>query len=141
MPVLQKVLVAQICRYSSPGTVLVLLGALIGLVLSPASPTAAQELTNIKISVDYRLYGANSPMWFAQANGLFSEAGINATVDGSSGSGDAINRVANGAYDAAYADVGTLAEFWARNPAACGEELQFRRLHLGKISINCQYCQ
>lgn len=116
MHVLQKALVAQIRRYSSPGTVLILLWALIGSVLSPASPTAAQELTNIKISVDYRLYGANSPMWFAQANGLFREAGINATVDGSSGSGDAINRVASGAYDVAYADVGTLAEFWARNP-------------------------
>jgi NitT/TauT family transport system substrate-binding protein len=82
-----------------------------------AAPAAAQELTNIKISVDYALYGANAPVWYAQASGLFRQAGINATVDGSSGSGDAINRVAAGTYDAAYADVGTLAEFWARNPA------------------------
>jgi NitT/TauT family transport system substrate-binding protein len=80
------------------------------------APSAAQELTNIKISVDYRLYGPNAPLWYAQSSGLFRQAGINATVDGSSGSGDAINRVASGAYDAAYADVGTLAEFWARNP-------------------------
>jgi NitT/TauT family transport system substrate-binding protein len=78
---------------------------------------SAQQLTNINISVDYRLYGANAPLWYAQSSGLFRAAGINATVDGSAGSGDAINRVASGAYDAAYADVGTLAEFWTRNPA------------------------
>jgi NitT/TauT family transport system substrate-binding protein len=82
-----------------------------------AAPGAAQELTNLKISVDYALYGANAPVWYAQSSGLFRQAGINAIVDGSAGSGDAINRVAGGAYDAAYADIGTLAEFWARNPA------------------------
>jgi NitT/TauT family transport system substrate-binding protein len=77
----------------------------------------AQQLTDVRISVDYRLYGANAPFAFALDSGLFREAGINAIVDGSSGSGDAINRVASGAYDVAYADIGTLAEFWTRNPA------------------------
>jgi NitT/TauT family transport system substrate-binding protein len=77
---------------------------------------SAQELTNVRITVDYRLYGANAPMWYAQASGLFRQAGINAIVDGSSGSGEAITRVASGAYDVAYADIGTLAEFWTRNP-------------------------
>ncbi|MEA3106980.1 MAG: NitT/TauT family transport system substrate-binding protein [Gammaproteobacteria bacterium] len=77
---------------------------------------AAQELVNVRISVDYRLYGSNAPLWYAQDSGLFRAAGINAIVDASSGSGEAINRVASGAYDAAYADVGTLAEFWSRNP-------------------------
>jgi NitT/TauT family transport system substrate-binding protein len=84
--------------------------------LAYAAPAAAEDLTKIKISVDYRLYGPNAPLWYAQSSGLFRKAGIEATVDGSSGSGDAIARVASGAYDAAYADVGTLAEFWARNP-------------------------
>ncbi len=82
-----------------------------------SSLSAVEELTNIKIALDYRLYGPNAPLWYAQSSGLFRAAGINATVDGSSGSGDAINNVAAGAYDAAYADIGTLAEFWARNPS------------------------
>jgi NitT/TauT family transport system substrate-binding protein len=76
----------------------------------------AQALTDVKISVDYTLYGPNSPIYYAEASGLFREAGIKAQVDSSKGSGDAINRVASGAYDAAYADLGTLAEFWARHP-------------------------
>jgi NitT/TauT family transport system substrate-binding protein len=78
---------------------------------------SAQDLTKIRITVDYRLYGANAPMWYAQASGLFKEAGIDAIVDGSSGSGEAITRVASGAYDVAYADIGTLAEFWTHNPS------------------------
>jgi NitT/TauT family transport system substrate-binding protein len=85
-------------------------------MLSCMAFAAAQGLVNVRISVDYRLYGSNAPLWFAQDSGLFRAAGINAIVDGSSSSGEAINRVASGAYDAAYADVGTLAEFWSRNP-------------------------
>lgn len=94
-------------------------GAVIGFAAAGfawQSSAAAQQLTNLRISVDYRLYGANAPIWYAQSSGLFREAGIEAVVDGSSGSGDAINRVASGAYDVAYADIGTLAEFWTRNP-------------------------
>src|ERR1700704_392138 len=89
---------------------------LITTTLSCMAFAAAQGLVNDRISVDYRLYGSNAPLWFAQDSGLFRAAGINAIVDGSSGSGEAINPVASGAYDAAYADVGTLAEFWSRNP-------------------------
>src|SRR5258708_9714382 len=90
----------------------VLLAAmLVTTTLSCVAFAAAQELVNVRISVDYRLYGSNAPLWYAQDSGLFRAAGINAIVDGSSGSGEAINRVASGGYDAAYADIGTLAEF------------------------------
>jgi NitT/TauT family transport system substrate-binding protein len=81
---------------------------------SPRAP--AEELTNVRISLDYRLYGPNAAFWYAQASGLFRAAGLSATVDNSSGSGDAVARVASGAYDAGYADPGTLAEFWSKNP-------------------------
>jgi len=102
-------------RLSPLGKIAVILACFVS-SLSTLVPASAQELTNVRISVDYRLYGANAPVAFAQDSGIFKEAGINAIVDGSSGSGDAINRVASGLYDAAYADIGTLAEFWARNP-------------------------
>lgn len=101
---------------SSIATASLLAVGVSGIVIGISQPAMAQ-MTNVRISVDYRLYGANAPISYAQDSGLFKEVGINATVDGSSGSGDAINRVASGAYDAAYADIGTLAEFWARNPA------------------------
>ena len=90
----------------------------LGAQLLAPTPAAAQDLTKIKVSVDARIYGSNASIWFAQQGGFFKAEGIEATVDGSSGSGDAINRVASGAYDVAYADIGTLAEFWSRQPDA-----------------------
>ena len=89
--------------------------ALIALIAF-APKTPAQELTNVKISLDIRLYGPNSAFWYAQTSGIFRAAGINAAVDNSSGSGDAVARVASGAYEAGYADLGTLTEFWSKVP-------------------------
>jgi NitT/TauT family transport system substrate-binding protein len=85
-------------------------------LLGSSPGASAQELTSVKISLDYRLYGPNAAFWYAQTSGIFRAAGINASVDNSSGSGDAVARVASGAYDAGYADLGTLTEFWSKNP-------------------------
>ncbi len=61
----------------------VLLAAmLVTTTLSCVAFAAAQELVNVRISVDYRLYGSNAPLWYAQDSGLFRAAGINAIVDG-----------------------------------------------------------
>src|SRR5260370_42429353 len=87
-------------------------------LLGTSMASRAQEPANIRISLDYRLYGPNAAFWYAQASGIFRAAGINASVDNSSGSGDAVARVASGAYDAGYADLGTLTEFWSKNPNA-----------------------
>lgn len=97
----------------------VVLAAFAAVALIAALPHAsAQELTSLRISLDYRLYGPNAAFWYAQTSGIFRDAGITATVDNSSGSGNSVARVASGAYDAGYADVGTLAEFWSKNPNA-----------------------
>jgi NitT/TauT family transport system substrate-binding protein len=95
------------------GTTVAVLIALLG----PSPGALAQELTTVKLSLDYRLYGPNAAFWYAQTSGMFRAAGINATVDNSSGSGDAVARIASGAYDAGYADLGTLTEFWSKNPS------------------------
>jgi NitT/TauT family transport system substrate-binding protein len=46
-------------------------------------------------------------------------------IDPSSGSGDAINRLASGAYDIGYADVSTLIEFAAKNPTSAPKIVLF----------------
>jgi NitT/TauT family transport system substrate-binding protein len=46
-------------------------------------------------------------------------------IDPSSGSGDAINRLASGAYDIGYADVSTLIEFASKNGAAAPKIVLF----------------
>jgi NitT/TauT family transport system substrate-binding protein len=103
-------------RFLATATALALAAA--AALLGPSPRASAQELTSVKISLDYRLYGPNAAFWYAQTSGIFRAAGITATVDNSSGSGDAVARVASGAYDAGYADLGTLTEFWSKNPNA-----------------------
>ena len=83
----------------------------LGLFLGPAS---AQ--TSLKFSLDFIMFGPNSPFVYAAEAGYFKNAGLSVSVDPSSGSGDAVNRLAAGAYDIGYADVGTVIEFAAKNP-------------------------
>ena len=94
----------------------ILLGGLALPAPALLSRAAGAQETGIKITVDFSIYGPNSPFVLATDLGLFREAGVTAAVDGSGGSGDAITRVANGSYDFGFADVSTLVEFCARNP-------------------------
>jgi NitT/TauT family transport system substrate-binding protein len=79
-----------------------------------AGPARAE--TALRFSLDFVMFGPNSPFVYADEHGYFREAGLSVRIDPSSGSGDAINRLATGAYDIGYADVSTLIEFAAKNP-------------------------
>lgn len=76
----------------------------------------ANAQTPLKFSLDFVMFGPNSPFVFADEAGYFKNAGLSVRVDPSSGSGDAVNRLASGVYDLGYADVGTVIEFAAKNP-------------------------
>jgi NitT/TauT family transport system substrate-binding protein len=89
------------------GATLAVLGVLVGLANAQAS---------LKFTLDFVMFGPNSPFVFADEGGYFKDAGLSVRVDPSSGSGDAVNRLASGAYDIGYADVGTVIEFAAKNP-------------------------
>ena len=89
------------------GAVLTALGLLLG-------PANAQ--TSLRFSLDFIMFGPNSPFVFADEGGYFKANGLSVRVDPSSGSGEAVNRLAAGAYDIGYADVGTVIEFAAKNP-------------------------
>lgn len=75
-----------------------------------------QTRSSIKFSCDFRVYGGTAPFFYGLDSGFFRDQGIDATVDGSLGSADAVTRVASGAYDFGCADVSTLVEFSSRNP-------------------------
>lgn len=60
-----------------------------------------------KLALEFRIYGGNAPMFLAIV-----------TPEGSSGSDDAIRRVATGTHPFGLADSSTLIVFAARNPAA-----------------------
>ena len=79
-------------------------------------PTAAAESTRIRFTLEFRFYAGTAPTIFAEAGGFFRAENIEAKLDSASGSGEAVTRVAGGAYDFGIADLGALIEFATRNP-------------------------
>lgn len=70
---------------------------------------------SIKMSLEFRIYGGNAPMFLAQ-DGIYKKHGLEVTPDGSSGSDESIRRVAAGMYPFGLADASTLVAFAGRNP-------------------------
>src|SRR5947209_14276973 len=75
-----------------------------------ASPCGAQT-PNLKLMLDFSIQGQQSPFVLAAEGGYFARAGVNVQVDRGYGSADAIIKVASGAYDMAFADIGALIQF------------------------------
>ncbi len=90
------------------------LGSAVGL----AAPALAQPVERLRLVLNFQPDGGTAAFFVAQSRGWFREAGLEVTIDGSSGSGDAITRVASGAYQMGVGDIATLAEFLVRNPGA-----------------------
>lgn len=85
---------------------------------SPAFPALAQGADSVKLALEFRIYGGNAPTFYAIESGIFKDLNLNVTADGSSGSGEAITRVASGAYEFGLADASAVVEFAGRNPDA-----------------------
>ena len=94
--------------------------ALAGLTLASAAHAQAPEKRDIKFSLGWLFQATQSMFTYGVEKGMFSAEGLNVTVDRGAGSVAAIQRVASGAYDLSYADLGSLAKYNAENP---GKEL------------------
>jgi NitT/TauT family transport system substrate-binding protein len=83
-----------------------------------ATPIASrgQPMEQIKVSLDFRIYGGSAPMFLGAENGTFRDLGLEVALDGASGSGESVTRVASGTHDFGLADASTVVEFGARNP-------------------------
>jgi NitT/TauT family transport system substrate-binding protein len=89
----------------------------IGLLFTSASaglPAAAQ--TPIKFVLAWTFEPPTSAWTLAQTSGCFKRNGLDVTIDGGRGSGDALSKVAAGAYDIGIADFSALVSFNARHP-------------------------
>jgi NitT/TauT family transport system substrate-binding protein len=82
-----------------------------------ASPGDAQT-PNVKFTLDFAIQGQQSPFVLAAEGGHFARAGVNVQVDRGYGSADAITKVASGAYDMAFADIGALIQFNGKQAGA-----------------------
>jgi NitT/TauT family transport system substrate-binding protein len=117
-----------------------LLRAAVGAAGSIAIPHVgkAQAADAIKFSLEFRIYGGNAPMFFGAETGIFRQLGLDITPEGSSGSGESVNRVATGTYPFGLADASTTVEFAARNPDAAPKIVMtvFDRFPAVVISFN-----
>ena len=86
-------------------------GAIAGLVLGTVVTPATAQAPAVKLMLDFAIQGQQSPFVLAAEGGHFARAGVNVQVDRGYGSADAIIKVASGAYDMAFADIGALIQF------------------------------
>jgi NitT/TauT family transport system substrate-binding protein len=87
-----------------------------GALISAPYIARAQMTDAVKLALEFRIYGGNAPSFYAAETGIYKDLGLAVTPDGSSGSGEAITRVASGAYEFGLADASAVVEFAGRNP-------------------------
>ncbi|HET9340818.1 MAG TPA: ABC transporter substrate-binding protein [Casimicrobiaceae bacterium] len=92
------------------------IAALAGILALAPGVAAAQE--KIKFQLDWRFEGNAAPFLLAKAKGYFAQEKLDVEIDAGSGSGNAVNRVASGAYQMGFADLAALIEFVGNNPTA-----------------------
>lgn len=93
-------------RHFLAGTAAVALG-------STARTAVAAD--TLKLSLEFRIYGGNAPMFLAQQS-IYAKYGLDVSPDGSSGSDESVRRVAAGNYLFGLADASTVVAFAGRNP-------------------------
>ncbi len=77
---------------------------------------ARAQVRQVPFSLDFRIYGGNSPFFYAEESGICKDLGLSLKLDGAPGSAESVQRVATGSHAFGFADIGTLIEFSARNP-------------------------
>lgn len=91
-----------------------LLGGVAAVALIPPTGVALAADT-FKMSLEFRIYGGNAPMFLAQEK-IYAKHGLDITPEGSSGSDESVRRVAAGNYPFGLADASTVVAFAGRNP-------------------------
>ncbi|MDX3905717.1 MAG: ABC transporter substrate-binding protein [Pigmentiphaga sp.] len=92
------------------------LKALLAIAFGVILPAVAGAQTPVKLVLDWAFEGPQS-MWTAAAeSGCFTDKGIKLGIDRGMGSGDAISKVASGAYNIGVADFGSVVAYNAAHP-------------------------
>jgi len=99
----------------SPQTRTVVAIALAALLPAVVNAQPAEK-RDVKFSLGWIFVASQAMFTYGVDKDYFKAEGLNVTVDRGAGSGASIQRVANGSYDMALADLGSLAKHNAENP-------------------------
>jgi NitT/TauT family transport system substrate-binding protein len=96
------------------------------LSLSSFAATAQTKANPVKIkfALDWRFEGPSALFLLPLKKGYFEQEGLDVTIDAGAGSSSTVNRVASGAYDMGFADLGAMMEFIANNQATASGRMQ-----------------
>ena len=95
-----------------------LLAAVPAALASPGWVAAQGSTGTFKFNLGWKVEATAAGFLLAQQRGYYKDAGLDVTIDTGNGSSAAISLVAGGAYDCASADLSTMIEFNAANPAS-----------------------
>ena len=95
----------------------ILRGLVAALAIAPFT-AAAQDLTPVKFTLDWKFEGPSAGFFLALDRGYFKEEGLDVAIDSGAGSRESIPRVATGTYDMGFGDINALAKFLDEDPDA-----------------------
>jgi NitT/TauT family transport system substrate-binding protein len=86
------------------------------LIAMGQSAALSQTTTRLPITLNWKFYGVHGCLFLAQDRGYFKERGLDITLDAGDGSANVVNRLASGAYEIGFGDIGALIRFNVQNP-------------------------
>jgi len=86
------------------------------LTLLSALLVSSASAKDIRISLDWAWQGGQAPFALAEQAGMFKVEGLDVVIDRGNGSADTVTRVASGAYDVGFGDLGPMVKLAAEQP-------------------------